>query len=479
MKKISILIMNLSLYISVALNAQHGYSSASLAMGEMRSGQFQAPHPSEIIIEEYYNYHTHQIPLPRKGEAVNLDIRWGNNKVISNSQEVYLQIGITTPHISTQEAPPVNISLVIDKSGSMSSDNRMHYAREAAKEFVRQLRPQDRISIVAFDHSINTILPSQLVGTNPSNILQTIDRIQPGGSTNLNDGLLMGYRQVHNYYQNRQSNRVIMLTDALTNTGQINPSAIVQNSKRYTDNMDIDITVIGVGVQFNNGLSRQITQSAKSSIHFINHAKDIQKVFIKELQSLLYPLAKNVNLDIILPNGITVEKIYGYENAIKPLAKASTLEPVYYSNPNQLSLSLNNFNHGLTQVVLLKCRVHSYVEQYLIQASLNFHNILTQQQESTTSTHSLKNRATVPKAFYNPLKDGEVKKNFTIAEMADALKQMAQLLQQNEHNNAQITLQNALMTARQRYPYNLDNDVERVYNILEKYSQQMRLAYKE
>lgn len=437
--------------------AQRGYSNASMAMGEMRSNQFQCPQPNEIYIDEYVNYHTHDIPLPKKGESVHVDVRWGNDRFSPYSKEAILQVGFTTPRIQTQEAPPINVALVIDKSGSMNG-SRIEYTRMAAIEFVKRLREEDIVSIVTFDHNINVVLPAQSAA-NKDNIINAIQGITAGGSTNLNGGLVTGYQEVVKNYSDKINNRVLMLTDALTNTGQIDPEQIVQNSMNYTAEQEIDITVIGVGVNFNNNLSRQITSSSRSSIHFINDAKDIKKVFIDEVESLLSPVARDVAVKITLPDGITFKKVYGYSPSF---------------NGKEMTLQLNNMNNGLTQVIIIECELDDAIsKQNTVKAELTYYDIHKNKTQQVGAEAELRYN---DKSLLIPdvLKDEEVKKNYTIARLAYGLQNMATNFQQNQNSaEAQRIIKQALDEAKNRYPYGYDADIQRVANILSNYDQQL------
>ncbi|MCP4438072.1 MAG: VWA domain-containing protein [Aureispira sp.] len=432
--------------------AQQGYSSASVGMTKAKE---IIPQPSEIIVEEYINYHTHNIPLPSKNKAVNLDLSWTRGKPFTN--DPVLQVGLTTANLELHEIPPINVSLVIDRSGSMSGD-RIKHTKQACKEFVQRLRSQDVISIVLFSNGVEVLIPSQKVGNNNAQLLQKIQEIQVGGGTNLNSGLLKGYEQVTQNYQNQSANRVIMLTDALTNTGQIDPSTIVKNSTNYKEDYQIDIAVIGVGVNFNNALSRQLTSSNKSSIHFINDAADIKKVFIDELESLMSPVAKDVKLELVVGDGLAIQQLYGYQ------ADASN---------NTFSLELDNINNGLTQVLLATFKNDGYNKSRKVRAKLHFYNIQTKQQETIEKVIEL------PQTYYHNIskKDTEVLKNFTIAQMAQTLKEASiKYHTDGKPQEAQKQIDQVLNTVTLTYNLNKEKDIKFIYDLLAKYRQQL-LSY--
>ena len=470
-----VLLFVLALFAAQIVNAQAGYSSTAMHWGKMNAQQKRAakesgvdffeygmPRSRDVVIEEYFNYHTHKIRMPEGDESVALDLQWGNEYVSADQKQAILQIGIATSELnkgSLADAPPVNVSLVIDKSGSMSSDNRLVNAKEAASEFVKRLRPTDHISILAFDSYVETVLTSSEVGDR-SAALAAIDNIVLGGSTNLNAGLIAGYGEVAKAYEPGQASKVIMLTDALTNTGQIDPSAIVRNSSVFNKGFNIDISVVGVGVDFNTELSRQITGDARSSIHFINDAEDIKKVFIDEVESLLCPVARDARLVMEFDEGIQLENFFGYQPEM---------------GTHRVVVDLNNMNKGLTQVFLARFTVNDpNTEIVPVQVYLEYFDIGKNQDQQMRGTAQLWGNA--PGKGSNPLANEEVRKNYAIASMAQSIHDMAEYAEQGNRLAAKETVDKTVGFVNQLFDGQYDTDVKRVLDILTAYQSDMQLA---
>ncbi len=138
------------LFATVPLYGQAGVSSA--AVGMARAG---LPLSAEtVIVEEYMNYHRHDIPLPAKGDRVQLDLRWGD----AGGGEAVLQVGLATPRIvKARKMPPLNLALVIDHSGSMSCEG-IENVKEALLAFVGKLRDTDVVSIIGFNQEALVLL---------------------------------------------------------------------------------------------------------------------------------------------------------------------------------------------------------------------------------------------------------------------------------------------------------------------------------
>ncbi|MEM6964689.1 MAG: VWA domain-containing protein [Bacteroidota bacterium] len=453
MKKLVFLFILGTLLATNSIIAQRGYSSGAMGMSKQKSSQLVIPNPDEIVVEEYMNYHTHNLPLPEENQSIGLDVRWGNPTVSPTSNEAVLQIGLTTHRKEMyQNSPPVNISLVIDKSGSMGAEDRLVKTKQAMSELVKFLRPKDFISIVEFDHVARVVLPAQPVNDLPK-IENAIAQIQLGGSTNLHDGIMLGYQEAAKNASSNHSSRVIVLTDAIANTGVVDPEKMIQNRTGYDSKKNIDFAMIGVGVDFNYQLSRKLTKSGKNQIHFINDPDDIQKIFINEVEALLYPVAKDPTLMIEFNENLELAHFYGYEPTV---------------GTQNIRLNLNNINAGLTQVVLAKFKVKNGQRRKIpLTVRLKYFDL----QQNEEIVQKIKVRLNVDNSWttHPLLKDTEVEKNYRIAQMAEDLKTMADFYQKNQPFAAQGHLSLAINEIKKAYPNPTDTDFLRMLQILENY----------
>src|SRR5262249_13099923 len=263
--------------------AQQGASSAAAARARYLSEMGSLPASREVAVEEFVNYHHHQIGSPKSDEAVALDVRWGNDQAPGPGQEAVLQIGFSTALATDrQQLRPVNLALVIDKSGSMADADKISRVKSALLALVSRLRDTDTLSIVVFDTDAQVLLPARSL-TDRGYIKQLIMDIVPGGSTNIHAGLMLGYSEVRKNYQENATNRVILLTDGIANRGETDPEKIARDSQRFND-QGIDLSTIGVGLDLNKDLLRELAKSGRGLFHFVADTEDIEKVFIKELQ---------------------------------------------------------------------------------------------------------------------------------------------------------------------------------------------------
>lgn len=432
--------------------SQHQYVNSGYAPVAINS--------NEIAVEEFINYRKHDLPLPKAGEAVALDVRWGNEFISPLSSEAVLQVGFTTSSVNDkQHLPPVNLSIVIDRSGSMADDNKLEKVKAALKALVNELRDNDRISLIVYDDSASVIWPTQVLASRRESLCNVISRIYPGTSTNLHQGLMLGYQEVLRNFQDGATNRVILLTDGIANVGVVDPARIIGESRSF-NNKGIDLSTIGVGRDINEDLLRNLAKSGHGLYHFVADSDDIEKTFIKEAQSLVSLVAQKVRVDIDFDSPLQLTQVYGYEPKFRERG---------------VSFTLDNMNHGLTQVIMMRFNLQNrnVFKQYLpVKVTLSYEDV--EHKKFVTKTEEATIRIS-ERTVNTAIVDEEVKKNFTIACVSQAIKDTIACYERGNYNQASSIAREAVSRAYERYPSMTDKDIVYVLDILEDYRQKLGL----
>jgi Ca-activated chloride channel family protein len=412
--------------------------------------------PDEVAVEEFVNYHKHRLPYPKVGQAVALDTRWGNNVFSMSQRDAVLQIGFTTAEVNERtDLRPLNLALVIDKSGSMAADDKMSRVKESLRTLLSKLRPDDIISIVVFDTEARVLYPSSRIGDGYE-LRRLIDCIEPDGSTNINGGLMLGYKEARKNFQKDATNRVILLTDGIANVGVVEPKQIAANSSEL-NGQGFDLSTIGVGLDLDNELLRTLAKSGRGLYHFISDYQDIEKVFVNEVQSLISSVAKKVEVSVDYDSNLQVEKIYGYA----PRTRA-----------NGVSISLDNMNNGLTQVVMMRFRAKNASKNSLpVKVRLSYFDVKRQRMVEEVQEISL---TPTREDYCELLADVEVKKNYTIAELAQSLYDMTEAVKRKNYAQAESFLNASVAGTYRRYPNMEDKDIKFILNIIEGYQRDLR-----
>jgi Ca-activated chloride channel family protein len=407
--------------------------------------------PDEVAVEEFVNYHKHRLPLPKVGQGVAMDVRWGNDEVSRNQREAVLQIGFTTAEVSERtDLRPLNLALVIDRSGSMAADDKMSRVKQSLQTMIDKLRPDDIISLVIFDTEARVLLPANRIG-NGSEIRQAINCLEPNGSTNLHAGLMLGYKEAQKNFRKDATNRVILLTDGIANVGVTDPSKIAAESSEF-NGQGIDLSTIGVGLDLNNDLLRSLAKSGRGLYHFISDYKDIDKVFVNEVQSLVSSVAKRVEVRVDYDSNLEIEQLYGYS-------------PRHQTN--SFSIGLDDMNNGLTQVVMTRFRVKDFGKRsYPVKVHLSYFDVKRQKMVEEVQEVNI---IASGRDNCDLLADVEVKKNFTIAELAQSLFEMSKAFKSGKYAEAERFLNESVTNTNHRFPNMEDKDVRFVLDIIENY----------
>ena len=151
------------------------------------------------------------------------------------------------------------MTLVIDRSGSMRDEGRMNYLKQGLLKMLDELKHGDMVHVVLFDHQVCVPTENFVVGRDPRSKLEKVFKaLEPRGATDLHRGLSQGYEIADRSYRPEYSNRVMMITDALANTGVVDTRLISMISKYY-DSRRIRLSGVGVGRNFNDALLDRLT----------------------------------------------------------------------------------------------------------------------------------------------------------------------------------------------------------------------------
>lgn len=190
---------------------------------------------------------------------------------------------------------PLNLSLVVDRSGSMAGA-KIDYTRRAAAMLVQNLGINDTLSVVLYNDEVSVLLPPEKVQRKDI-INQQIQRITPGGATNLSGGWLEGVKLVMQGLNPEQTNRVILISDGLANRGVTDTEKLIAFAKqKYYDG--VSTTTMGLGEDFNEDLLIQMSNAGGGAYYYIENAEMMPVILQEELSGLLSLVGQNLSVTL-------------------------------------------------------------------------------------------------------------------------------------------------------------------------------------
>lgn len=225
--------------------------------------------------------------------------------------ERYALMTLRMPEVDSQKARlPVNLCLILDRSGSMQGD-KLRFVKRAVAHTLRHLTPSDVVSIVAYDDEVEIVAPSfKVTPENTTAALENVEKVWAGGKTNLSLGWFTGCDQIADHIGSGVINRAMVLTDGLANEGLTDVDLLV-NQARELRVRGITTSTFGVGYDFNQFLLQRIADAGGGHFYFIDDPEVIPAFFHGELNEMLSTVAKDVVLEVGVPQGASVEPLNG------------------------------------------------------------------------------------------------------------------------------------------------------------------------
>ncbi len=210
----------------------------------------------------------------------------------------------------------LNLSLVIDRSGSMAG-KKIEYTRHAAQMLVQNLSPEDMISVVLYNELVDTLLPPQRI-QHKDMISQRISGIKAGGTTNLSSGWLEGCNHELQNLGDESINRVILMSDGLANRGITSPEKLIGLAAQKRES-GITTTTMGLGEDFNEDLMMSMADAGGGAFYFIESPEVTPLIFQEELKGLLSVIGQNLTITVDYTDAVThVRQLNNYPEKHDP-----------------------------------------------------------------------------------------------------------------------------------------------------------------
>ena len=219
------------------------------------------------------------------------------------------------------EDRPLSVTLVLDASGSMNEGNRVAIAREAAEAIRRSLDADDRISVVHFTTDVLHRLTVKYASPDGRAVIDSIARLAPHGSTNVQAGLDLGVQLADTMRRERPEalNYVVLMSDGVANVNATDPFAILESASASDGANPLRLVTVGVGIaNYNDYLLEQLAQNGNGWYRYLSDEEQARATFRRDnWLALASPVADQTRAQVTWnADAVKAWRIVGYENRV-------------------------------------------------------------------------------------------------------------------------------------------------------------------
>ena len=274
--------------------------------------------PDSVRAEEWINAFNYNYSRPSSDSEFAITTEIFRHPLDGNKH--LARLAFQAPNLR-DDSLPLNVTLVLDASGSMAEGNRVDIARTAAESIRQSLRPQDRIAVVHFSETVLNGLTVEHRDPDDREVRRSINRLQPGGATNVQAGLDLGVQLANQARRERPNayHYVILMSDGVANVDATNPFAILESAADYNNENPLRVVTIGVGIEnYNDYLLEQLAQHGNGWYRYLDDTKQAKAIFSRDnWLSLAIPFADQTRAQVTWnPDLVRSWRIVGYENRV-------------------------------------------------------------------------------------------------------------------------------------------------------------------
>lgn len=408
-----------------------------------------------LLVSNFRNFLSKQYPEPEEEKPFRLILNWGNELVNGKTKEAVLELGFSVSSKKSEKlGPPANLCFVVDVSGSMAGYDRLDALKISLAAFIENLRPDDHAALISFNSVPEMLIESGKLLNRKTVFAEETEKLEAGGMTNIYKAMILGYRELEKNKLPEGTNRMILLTDGY---GETEIDTVINLAEEYRAK-EISISAVGVGEYYNQALLKLLTQNG-GIFHHASHAPDIREKFTQEMNGIIYPVAKDVKIEILYNDAIVFKQLYGFPFKNHP-------------DKNKAEMDLLQVYPGLNDLALVKFdlnRPTKSIEKKPVIVRMTYYNYQTGKTEQIEEKRYLKWEEN--KQSYELIVEAEQKKLYAIAVMNQSLKRMADAFSRDDYEKAENAVNRCIEQIEELYPDAKQADVDELYKQLKEYSE--------
>ena len=274
-----------------------------------------------------------------EARSVKMDVQMAEPMVLTGArQKAYLRIALSGVELERGRRAPVNVAIVLDRSGSMEG-RKLEEAKRAAIMAIGQLRDDDVVSVVTYESTVDVLVPATKL-YNREAIRNAIRGITSAGKTALFAGVSKGSRELRKFLDRNRVNTLLLLSDGLANVGPSSPGRLAQLGASLARE-GITVTTIGLGLQYNEDLMTRLAMASDGNHFFIENETDLEAAFATEFGDALSTVAQGVTIHIHCSGGVRPLRVIGREAQISGRDVHASLSQLYRDQTRYVLLEVD------------------------------------------------------------------------------------------------------------------------------------------
>ncbi|MEO8761478.1 MAG: von Willebrand factor type A domain-containing protein, partial [Bacteroidia bacterium] len=270
------------------------------------------PQKDAVRIEEFINYFKYNYPQPKENKPFSISTEYA--VCPWNKEHKLLQIGLKGKELDANISVPNNLVFLIDVSGSMSDEDKLPLLIRGFKLLAKQLREQDKLSIVVYAGSSGVVLDA-VSGDETNRINTALESLHAGGSTAGGEGINLAYKMAEKYFIKNGNNRVILATDGDFNVGVSSEDelkTLIEEKRSH----GIYLSVLGFGEgNIKDNKMETLADKGNGNYYYIDNFMEARKVLVSQFGGTMYTIAKDVKIQVEFnPAKVKEYRLIGYDN---------------------------------------------------------------------------------------------------------------------------------------------------------------------
>ncbi|MGW6708320.1 YfbK domain-containing protein [Streptomyces sp. NPDC054956] len=291
--------------------ASYGYARRTLADGNL-------PDPATVRPEEFINSFRQDYREPA-GDGFSVTVDGART---SDPNWALVRVGLATRSANGgadgeggERRPPAALTFVVDVSGSMAEPGRLDLVRTSMNLMTDQLREDDSVAVVTFSGKARTRLPMTRVEGHRDEIHRVVDGLTTADSTNVEAGVTLGYDLAVKSVRPGATNRVVLLSDALANTGATSADTILRRISEARTEYGITLFGVGVGSEYNDAFMERLADRGDGHTTYVSDVEGARKVFCEDLPAQVQLRARDAKAQVSFdPQSVERFRLIGYDN---------------------------------------------------------------------------------------------------------------------------------------------------------------------